>query len=141
VVAGLGLWNAHLTTRVRAAERRQADTTEVLATVSHPSSHVISLRNDRGLASPTLAASYVPGRPTLYLFGSLPEPRGGHVYEVWLLRRGKTVPAGTFRPERGLVLVRLGIDPSPFDELLVTEESVATNARPSGRHVVRGTLG
>ena len=141
VVAGLGLWNAHLTTRVRAAERRQADTADLLAAVSHPQSHVVTLEAESGALATTLAASYVPGRPTLYLFGSLPEPAEGRVYKIWLLRGGIAYAAGVFRPDAGFVLLRLGVDPRRFDELLITEESRPEAARPTGRHVVRGTFG
>jgi Anti-sigma-K factor rskA len=141
VVAGLGLWNAHLTTRVRTAEKRQADTTEVLAAVSHPRSHVIALSSEQGLPESSLAASYVPGRPILYLFGSLPELDRGHVYKVWLVKTGTALGAGAFRPQGGLVLLRLGVDPRRFDALLITEESDPRAVQPSTRHVVRGSLG
>jgi Anti-sigma-K factor rskA len=140
-VAGLGLWNAHLTGRVRAEERHQADTADLLATVSHPSSHVVALRAESGSLPNTLAASYVPGRPMLYVFGSLPDPAEGSVYKVWLLGPGVTVGAAVFRPEGGLVLVRVGVDARRFHELLITEETRPEATRPMGPHVVRGTLG
>lgn len=141
VVAGLGLWNAHLTSRVRAEERRQADTADLLAAVTHPRSHVVSLDAGSGSLPATLAASYLPGRPMLYLFGSLPQPSDGHVYKVWLLRAGAVHAAGIFRPDAGFVLLRLGVDPRRFDEVLVTEESRPAASRPTGRRVVRGPLG
>jgi hypothetical protein len=141
LVAGLGLWNAHLATRVRAAERTQAATAEVLAAVSHPRSHVVPLSDERRGGLSKVAASYVPGRRGLYVFGSLPDPQRGFVYRVWLLRSGTAVPAAVFRPGRGVVLLRLPVDATRFDELLITEELNAESSRPSGQHVVRGTLG
>ena len=141
LVAGLGLWNAHLTRRMSDAEQRQAATTEVLAVLSHPMSHVVELSNELGAPTASLAASYVPGRPILYLFGSLPEPRDSHVYEVWLFQGVRAVPAAVFRPQRGTVLVKIRVDPGAFDHLLITEEDGTGSARPSSRHVVNGTLG
>jgi len=141
LVAGLGLWNAHLTDRMGDAEQRQAATTELLAVLSHPMSHVVPLSNELGAPSASLAASYVPGRGMFYLFGSLPEPRDKHVYEVWLFQGDRVVPAALFRPQRGTVLVRIRVDPGAFDHLLVTEETGPGSVRPSSRRVVRGTLG
>jgi hypothetical protein len=141
LVAGLGLWNAHLTRRVTDVERRQADTTEVLAAVSHPMSRVVPLSAESAAGTASVAVSYVPGRRMLYLFGSLPEPRDEHVYEVWLYRGDQFVPAGLFRPQRGTVLVRLPVDARGFDRLLITEEPESGSARPSSRHVMHGSFG
>jgi hypothetical protein len=88
-----------------------------------------------------MVASYIPGRSALYVFGSLPELNDRHVYEVWLFRGPRFLRAGAFRPQRGIVLLRLPFDGGGFDQLLITEEPNEASVRPSGRHVVRGTLG
>jgi len=142
LVAGLGTWTAHLSHRVNEAEQRQVRTTEVLATVSHPQSHVVTLSADRiAPAVPvSLAVAYIPGRPRLYLFGSMPNPSGDRVYQVWLVKGGRFASVGTFLPERGVVLIRIEVDAQGYDGLLITEEPARGSATPSSRHVVRASL-
>jgi len=98
-------WSAHLSTRVSDAEARQAKTREFLATVSHPLSHVVPLATARpssveAEAQAQLAATYVPGAGTLYLFGSLPAPRSDRVYQVWVLRDGRFEDRSSSRSTR-----------------------------------------
>ena len=67
VVAGMALWNAHLTTRIGDAEQRQATSAEVLSAVSHPASKVLPLPLQSIHSAPTeapaqLAAAVIPGR-------------------------------------------------------------------------------
>jgi len=137
-------WSAHLSTRVNDADVRQARTGEFLATVSHPLSHVVPLSSTRstspGAALAQLAAAYVPGSGSLYLFGSLPAPRQDRVYQLWVLRDGRFQSAGTFRPERGQVLYRIKADVDRIQELLVTEEPVAGSSSPSAERVVTASL-
>lgn len=134
LVAVLG-WNLHLTGRVSDAELRQVRTTEVLATVSHPLSHVVPLSWERAPGGSSLAAAFVPGRPLMYLFGSVNAPAENRVYQVWLARDNEFVGAGTFVPERGLVLVRIHRDPTGYDGMLITEEPQAGSANPSSRRL------
>jgi anti-sigma-K factor RskA len=137
-------WSAHLSTRVNDAEARQARTGEFLATVSHPLSHVVPLSGarstSRGAAYAQLAAAYVPGSGSLYLFGSLPAPARDRVYQVWVLRDGRFQSAGTFRPEGGQVLYRIQADVERIQELLVTEEPVEGSTSPSAERVVTASL-
>ena len=142
VVAGLGAWNAHLTSRVTQAEQRRARTTEVLATVSHPQSHVVTLSANTASSQTAvkLAAAYVPGRPALYLFGSMPEPTEGRVYQVWLVRGARFDSAGTFTPERGTVLLRIDADPNGYESVLITVEPGRGSDRPSAQRVVQASL-
>jgi hypothetical protein len=147
VVALIALagWSAHLSTRVDAAEVGQAKTREFLATVSHPLSHVVPLSSTRP-SSPgagtraQLAAAYVPGSGSLYLFGSLPAPRSDRVYQVWVLRDGRFQSAGTFRPEKGQVLFRIRADVDAITGLLVTEEPSQGSPSPSSEQVVTASF-
>ena len=138
-------WSAHLSTRVSDAEARQAKTREFLATVSHPLSHVVPLATARpssveAEAQAQLAATYVPGAGTLYLFGSLPAPRSDRVYEVWVTRDGRFESAGTFRPDRGQVIFKINADVDEITGLLVTVEPTEGSPSPSAEHVVTASL-
>jgi len=138
-------WSAHLSTRVSDAEARQAKTREFLATVSHPLSHVVPLATARpssveAEAPAQLAATYVPGAGTLYLFGSLPAPRSDRVYQVWVLRDGRFESAGTFRPDRGQVIFKINADVDEITGLLVTVEPTEGSPSPSAEHVVTASF-
>jgi hypothetical protein len=148
LVAGLAALSANLTTRVGQANLRQAREADFLTTVSDPQSQVIPLDADDGdSASPGsatsvghLAAAYVPGQSTVFLFGSMPRLKPDRVYEVWVVRQGQFSSAGTFVPDRGGVLVRIKADPSQVDGLLVTEEPRSGSKTPSSHHLGRATI-
>jgi hypothetical protein len=139
LVAVLG-WNLHLTGRVSDAEMRQVRTTEVLATVSHPLSRVVPLSWERPAGTSSLAAAFVPGRRLLYIFGSVGAPAPDRVYQVWLARGNQFFRAGTFVPERGLVLIRIHQDPRGYDGMLITEEPSSGSAVPSSRRLGTATF-
>jgi len=141
VLTGVALWNVHLTGRVSDAELRQARTTEVLATVSHPSSRVVPMSLQRPVDGPSqVTAAFVPGRKTLFVFGSLPVPHAHGVYQLWLAVGDRFDSAGTFVPEGGVVLVRVQVDPRGYDGLLITEEIDHGASRPSGNRVAATTF-
>jgi len=150
LVAALAALSVNLTTRVGQANLRQAREADFLSTVSDPASQVIQLDTTDQTASATpetpasvvhLAAAYVPGKPNVYLFGSMPRPKPDKVYEVWVVHQGQFSGAGTFVPDRGGVLVRIKADPSQVDGLLVTEEPRSGSKAPSSNHLGRATIG
>jgi hypothetical protein len=143
VVATLGTWSATVNRR---ASQRQARTSDLLATVSHPESHVVPLSAE-GAAQPSqivgeirLAAAFIPGRRAVYVFGSMPRPRSHRVYQVWVLQSGHFESAGTFVPEGGQVLVKIQADAGSIEGLLVTEEPGSGSNAPSDQHVVTASL-
>jgi len=141
LLAVVTLWNVHLTGRVSDAELRQARTTEVLATVSHPASRVVPMSLQRRAEGPSqVTAAFVPGRKTLFVFGSLPSPHAHGVYQLWLAQGDRFSSAGTFVPERGVVLVRIEVDPRGYDGLLITEEPDTGARTPSENHVAATTF-
>jgi hypothetical protein len=145
VVAGLALWNLHLTTRIGRAEERQATSAELLTAVSHPASRVVPLPlrgvHNASVETPAqLAAAVVPGRRVLYVFGSMPSPRNGHVYTVWLGRQDRYVNVAAFVPEKGSVLLAVRVDTSGYERLLITEEEHEGQESPSPNRVTEISL-
>ena len=150
LVGGLAGLSANLTTRVGRANLRQASEVDFLTTVSDPQSQVIPLGPDESDTTPPgatppaeqahLAAAYLPGSSTVFIFGSAPRPRPDKVYEVWVVHQGQFSSAGTFVPDRGGVLVRIKADPSKVDGFLVTEEPRSGSRTPSGHHLGRATI-
>lgn len=133
VVAAAGSllgWNLTLAGRVVRTEERQAASADVLTMVSHPRSHVVplALRDDEG---PRLALAYVPGRAVLYLFGTMPPPPEGHVYELWLGSGGRFEGVATFVPEGREVLVAVAVDPYRYDSVVITVEPTGGSRQPS----------
>jgi anti-sigma-K factor RskA len=140
-VVGLVGWNVTLAGRMGRTEKRQAASAEVLTAVSHPSSRVVPLALSAERAqAPTLAVAYVPGTAVMYVFGTMPEPPAGQVYELWLGAGGRFVGAATFVPEAGEVLLAIRADPFRFDTLFITVEPAGGSRRPSPRHLVEGSL-
>jgi anti-sigma-K factor RskA len=136
------LWNVLLTGRVSKAEHRSAQTTAILTTVAHPDSRVVPLAvQDSEVQEAQLTAAFVPGRAELFLFGSLPAPASGSVYQVWLVQRGGLFSnAGTFVPNAGSVLLQIAADPSTYEGVLITREPHPGSQVPSSRHMVRATF-
>jgi Anti-sigma-K factor rskA, C-terminal len=145
LVAGLFVWNAHLSTRIGHEERRQATSAELLSAVSHPASKVLPLpvrgvATSHSQAPPELAAAVLPGRAVLYVFGSMPPPRNGSVYTVWLGAAGRYVNVAEFVPEEGSVLLAVRVDPFGYDGLLITEEQEQGTRSPSALHLAEISL-
>jgi hypothetical protein len=145
LVGGLAGLSANLTTRVGQANLRQASEVDFLTTVSDPQSQVIPLGPDETDTTPPaeqahLAAAYLPGNSTVFIFGSAPRPKADRVYEVWVVHQGQFSSAGTFVPDRGGVLVRIKADPSKVDGFLVTEEPGSGSRTPTGHHIGKATI-
>jgi len=132
-VVSLVGWNVTLAGRMGRTERRQATSAQVIAAVSHPSSRVVPLASSTGQRAigPRLALAYVPGESVLYVFGTLPEPPDGHVYELWLGRGGRFVGVATFVPEAGEVLLKIRANPFRYDSLVITVEPEGGSRTPS----------
>jgi len=73
------------------------------------------------------------------LYGSLPPAASGHIYEAWVVRGGKPLPAGTFAGGQGIVVeltrgARLG------DTIAITLEPGNGGSTPRGPTVASGQL-
>lgn len=64
-----------------------------------------------------------PGVQECYIYGrNVPMPAPGFTYALWLVQGSQSTFVGDFVPDDGVVVVRLALDPSTYDKLLVTEE-------------------
>jgi hypothetical protein len=72
-----------------------------------------------------------PGLQEIYIYGEgVPAPPAGSEYALWALSGSSARYLGSFSPDQsGRVLLKLTIDPSTFDQLLVTAEP--TGSQPS----------
>jgi Anti-sigma-K factor rskA len=62
----------------------------------------------------------------------VPMPAPGFVYRVWVMQGSEAVFEGDFVPDEGLVVLRLHLDPSTYDGVLITEEPEGTAATTPG---------
>lgn len=82
---------------------------------------------DRGRHSAVLA---VTGLPSL---------RSGQVYEVWLIRSGTPVDAGTSQQPNGSAVVRISYDPTQYQTLAITVEP-GEQRQPTTTPILAGQL-
>ena len=55
----------------------------------------------------------------------VPQPPSGRVYGLWTVSGDRATFVGDFLPDaNGLVVIRIELDPSSFDRVLVTEEPI-----------------
>ena len=74
-----------------------------------------------------------PGIQEFYLYGSgVPTPAPGFVYALWAVKGSEATLLGDFMPEDGFIGIRLDLDPSAYDRLLVTEEQVDSTPSTPG---------
>jgi Anti-sigma-K factor rskA, C-terminal len=65
-----------------------------------------------------------PDRELILYCQACPDPQPGEAYRVWLGSNGSYTYRGQFVPDGGWVGIRLPIDTSRYDEILITEEPI-----------------
>lgn len=121
--------------RASEAENARSLAIELLSLMRSPGVDPVTL-DPEGDTPPSSGFVGVPARDVrrLYLVADdCPEPEPGHAYQLWLGSGGSFTPVdGMFVPNAGLVLIKLTVDVSRFDEILITEEALgSTPTTPS----------
>lgn len=144
LVVGLAGWNFMLSSQVTTSEQRQAARSNMINRImAEADSEMITLDPEApapaaaasGTYAPAIVVSYEPGAAHVWIFGmNIPQPDGGNVYQVWLVRGGAPAASARFVPgEDGYVETFVPSDLALYDEILITEESGAFLVlRPSG---------
>jgi len=131
--------------RAHRAEDRMATALELINVLRSPGVSPVPVEATGSAPSSTgFIEVSAPDVRMLYLVArDCPDPRPGHDYVVWLGNGGAFTPVERFVPRDGVVLLRLPVDVSRFDEIWVTEEVAGTTpATPStqgrswGAHLV-----
>jgi hypothetical protein len=122
-MAGLSL---AMTGRANRAEEIRSRAIRLVSALSSPETSRVSLRPTSAPASDLVEVSG-PTLERMYLFGhGVPTPSPGHAYQLWLGSNGTFTRVGPpFLPEDGIVLLELTADASRYDEIWITEESLA----------------
>lgn len=108
--------------RAARAEAERTTAVEMLSAMRDPATRPVHLRATSAAATGGLVE--IAHQERLYLYGEdVPDPAPGYAYQLWLGSGGTFIPVGEpFLPRDGIVLLRLTVDPSTFDEILITEE-------------------
>lgn len=70
----------------------------------------------------------------------LPKLQGDEAFQVWLLKDGKPVNAGTFLPNEGVGALYFTFNPDDYDQIAITQEPDANGVEPRGSMVLAGAL-
>jgi hypothetical protein len=140
-MAGLSLT---MTGRLNRAEEIRGRAIRFVSALSEPGTSQVSLPPTSSSASDMVEVSG-PTLQRMYLFGhGVPAPAPGHAYQLWLGSDGVYTRVGPpFVPEDGIVLLELPADTSRYDEIWITEESLAqvpTDPNESSPHSWRSML-
>jgi hypothetical protein len=135
-VMALGGVSAYLAAQLgdARAERKQAQ--RVLAFINQPSTTVTTMQGSDGAGRMTLAVQ--PDGQALLIGSDLRLPRD-RVFEIWLVRGPKVVPAGIFVTEDGSAVVDLRIDPERDLGVAITIERARVE-QPTSEPVFQGAI-
>ncbi|MFL5737438.1 MAG: anti-sigma factor domain-containing protein [Actinomycetota bacterium] len=128
-LVGLAGWNVSLGFRANHAEDQKSTLLSALDAASRPDAEKVLFNPTESAGAGSMREIRAPGVEPIYLIGhDIPEPGVGHVYQVWLGRSGQYKPVGTFFPEESLTVLELHhVNPSVYDEILITEELAGTS--------------
>jgi len=143
--AGGALPDIYNAVRIVSDEADRGTALEVLSAMQQPGADPITLEASSAATVGELVEVSGPGLEYMYLYGNdVPEPASGNAFQLWLGSGGTFTPVGDpFMPEGGLVLLRLTVDPSRYDEVLITEEPLGvapTEPSTQGGHTWRASI-
>ncbi len=123
-LVGMAGFSLSLGSRANRAEAERGTALEVLNAMRQPGADPVALEASSAGTVGQLVEVSGPGLEHMYLYGDeVPQPAEGNAFQLWLGSGGAFEPVGEpFVPESGVVLLRLTVDPSRYDEVLITEE-------------------
>lgn len=122
-LAGLSLSLGH---RVSKAEAQRGSLLEAFSAMQQPGASPVALKS-QAPASGGLVEVSGPNLQRMYIVGeNVAAPAPGRGYQLWLGSNGTFEPVGEmFAPENGTVVLELTLaGPSPYDAVLITEETL-----------------
>ncbi|HEX5950229.1 MAG TPA: hypothetical protein VFZ96_04455 [Actinomycetota bacterium] len=128
---GMAGFSLSLDSRATRAEAERGTALEVLNAMRQPGADPVALEDSSAGTVGQLVEVSGPGLEHMYLYGDdVPEPAEGNAFQLWLGSGGAFEPVGDpFAPDLGVVLLRLTVDTSRYDEILITEEPIGTEPR------------
>lgn len=127
--------NGVLASRSHQSDASAARLAAAVSFLGDPRAQNVVLRGVRG----SLLLVYGPGARAVLIGRRVPVPPRGRVFELWLLRGGRTLPLRTFLPSDGRVVLPLEVDVSTASGVAVTIEAGFVRA-PTTAPVYAGSL-
>jgi hypothetical protein len=112
----------------------------VEVTRAEPAGRVVRFEPTRDPVDGRLVMAYAPGERGALLWGRLPDPGEGHVYEIWMIEDDTPTSAGCARPLDGRIALFVDADLGSTDTMAVTVEPTACPPQPTGPVVVAAPL-
>jgi anti-sigma-K factor RskA len=134
LAASLSL-NGVLVSRSHRSDASAARLAAAVSVLGDPRAQNVALRGRRG----SLLLVYGPGARAVLIGRQVPAPPRGRVFELWLLRGGRTLAVRTFSPSDGRVVLPLELDVSTAKGVAVTIEMGFVRA-PTTAPVYAGSL-
>ncbi len=131
VAVGLGLWASSLSDSLASERSAREGQERSLALVADTGAARLPLSGDHGLLVVSRS-----GEAVLVVSG-LERAPSGKMYEAWVARGGKPIPAGSFRAERKVSFVPLARPVGKGTVVLLTLEPEGPVTAPSGRILSR----
>ena len=133
-VLGMAGWNVMLGVTNSRQQRANGLLADALGIAKRPDASHVLLAHQGSTSGTPITGISAPGIAHIDLIGEdVPPPAPGHAYWVWFGNGTGFVRRGTFEVHPGLMILRITIDPSKFDRILITEEPAgAPPSSPSG---------
>jgi Anti-sigma-K factor rskA len=115
VMVGLGAFAVDQSARANHLATRSVLFTKLMDFTSRPGTQSVPVGDVTGIVH--------PGVEDFYLQGShVPPPRPGTVYHVWVADGSSYRHLGRFFPEDGFVLIELRLDPTRYQQIVISEQ-------------------
>ncbi|GEM_PF-1042025 len=129
-------------------EQRAADMEKQLASASQPAvgaevDRTVALAGSKEDPKAWGTASMVRDDKGVHLLvqaADLPQLSGNEAYQLWLIKDGTPINAGTFKSDSGSGALSYTMQPGDYDMVVITLEPDAEGDKPRGRQVLLGAL-
>jgi anti-sigma-K factor RskA len=144
-VIALGFWNLSLRDQNDLYQQRIAAFEQAAQLLNDPAAQTVRLQGSatgQGARATALISS--PRNKGVLILENMPALRSDRVYEIWGIPNGaqldQAIPAGVFRPSRGISSITFEVDIQPTMTFGVTEEpGPAGSRRPTTSPLLTGT--
>jgi Anti-sigma-K factor rskA len=120
----VGLSGLAVTQGVRLSDARQQTLllSDAVNFAAQPGAKQVPLADRTGAPGPVTAMAH-PGIEECYIVArDLPTPPAGTKYGVWVTKGSSAQLIGHFVPREPVTVLKFGVDPSEYDQILVTED-------------------
>ena len=134
-IAGMSLWSVRLGSQLDEARLRTTELAGALTLIGSPDAETVRLGGGDG----TLLFAR-RGSEAVLVARDLEDPGDGRLFQLWLMRAGTPVDAGTFLPAGGVAILPLVRDAAGYDAVAVTIERAPGVRAPTSAPIFSASL-